>query len=177
MRSTALIAILFVGVCHAQTTTNCWQYSPQGITCNSTGIPAIPPPSLPFYAPQFKNPDFLESAQRGQQMAYDAALAKQRTEAARQDAEIRALQAQVLRNQLAAQEAEAKRDHSERLGRFRRSFVRLTQCIAKQSVEECSKHAAENDPDFIGARDDAKSGVLSAAEIKAIAMEVQNSPP
>lgn len=175
MRAIISTSLIFCGAGLAQaqtTTTNCYQYSAQAITCNGTTIPA--PAAQPFYAPHFENPDILGSALRGQQGAIDAQMARQRMQAADQDAEIKRLQAQVLRNQIAAQEAATKREHSERLQRFRRSFMRLTQCIAKQPPEECSKQAEQNDPDFIGAREDARSGVLSPAEIQQIAIEVQN---
>lgn len=168
---TALLLVFgCVSPCFAQTTTNCWRYSPQGVTCNSTTTPPAQ-----FVAPQFQNPDILGSYIRGQQAANDNALARQQMQLNQQQIEMQAMQNQALKEQIEAQQA-ARRDHFDRLARFRRGFVRLTQCNVKQDKDTCAKQAL-SDPDYLAARDDYKAGIISASEIKDIVLDVQNSPP
>lgn len=167
MRFIVLPFLVFSTVGVAQTTTNCWRYSAQYVTCNSTTSP-----SAQFVAPQFQNPDIAGSYIRGQQAANANALASQQMQINQQQIEMQALQNQQMKQQL---EAQQRQDHVERLARFRRGFVRLTQCLTKQAQDECGKLALQ-DPDYVAARDDYRAGNISATEMKDIAIDVQNSP-
>jgi hypothetical protein len=153
-------------------TTNCFQVGAM-ITCNTTPQPQFVAPQ-PSMAPP---PDFMGAYIRGQQAraAADAAAedAQIRANAAVQDAQIRALQAQLLQEQIKTVQAQnaAAEDHRQRLQRFRRSLVTVSQCLNEHPKEQCSEKS-ESDPEFVAARADVKAGLISNQEMLAIAQDI-----
>jgi hypothetical protein len=174
-----LVVLAFTALPAMAQTTNCYQVG-QSITCNTTPPAQFVAPT-PSFAP---TPDMMGAYIRGQQArtAADAAAqdayirgqqASAAADAATQDAQIRDLQAQLLREQIKAAQAQnaAAEDHRQRLQRFRRSLISLSNCLNEHPKEECSKKA-ENDPDFVASQADAKAGVISDQEMLAIAHDI-----